>query len=119
MECRQIIVDYPLLGLIKHCETFCVAECCGLDAFDFSPIHIASFLIRYTGKVESEEVDKIVSQLQELNEEAERLEKESGTSRIEMMNQFFDGPALFSLSTTIKNSLAEAVLLVENVRRPN
>ena len=25
-----------LLTLIKHCETYCVAGCCGLDAFDFS-----------------------------------------------------------------------------------
>ena len=29
--------------LIKQCETRCVAQCCGLEAFNFSPLNIAFF----------------------------------------------------------------------------
>lgn len=52
MKDHQINLDCPLLGLIKHCETLCEAACCGVDAFDFSSIHFASFLTRYTGKID-------------------------------------------------------------------
>ena len=31
--------------LIKCCEVYCVKDCCGLNAFDFSPVHIASYLL--------------------------------------------------------------------------
>ena len=117
MEDHQIALDYPLLGLIKHCETLCEAACCGVDAFDFSPIHIASSLIRYTGKIESEEVDKVLSQLQNLDMEAERLTRDGGTISIEGMNQIFTGPALFTLSATIRDSLTKAVQLVADVQR--
>lgn len=110
-------LDYPLLGLIKHCETLCEAACCGLDAFDFSPIHIASFLIRYTGRIESGDVDKVLSQLQKLDTEAERLEREGGTISIEAMNQIFNGPMLSTLSTTIRDSLVKATLLAATVRQ--
>ncbi|RWR09174.1 DUF6331 family protein [Paenirhodobacter populi] len=117
MEDHQIALDYPLLGLIKHCETLCEAACCGVDAFDFSPIHIASSLIRYTGKIESEEVDKVLSQLRNLDVEAERLTRDGGTTSIEVMNQVFNGPALFALSATIRDSLTKAVQLVADVQR--
>lgn len=119
MEDHQTVLDYPLLGLINHCETLCEAACCGVDAFDFSPIHIASFLIKFTGQIESEDVNKILSQLQNLDLEAERLTSDGGTTCIEAMNQILSGPALFTLSTTIKGSLARAVLLVADVQRSN
>ena len=38
----------PLTGqlkyLIEYCEKGCVAGCCGIAAFDFTPLHIASHL---------------------------------------------------------------------------
>lgn len=116
MEDHQTALDYPLLGLVKHCETLCEAACCGVDAFEFSPIHIASFLIRYTGQIESEELDKVLSQLQNLDLEAERLTKDGGMTSIEVMNQIFTGPALFTLSAMIRDSLIKAVQLVADVK---
>ena len=35
------VIEY----LIKCCEVYCVKDCCGLNAFDFSPVHIASYLL--------------------------------------------------------------------------
>jgi len=34
--------------LLSHCETKCVKQCCGLEAFNFSPIDLAFFLRRNT-----------------------------------------------------------------------
>jgi hypothetical protein len=45
--------------MLKACETICVAGCCGLGAFDFSPIHIASYLIRHSGEVRDTDVREI------------------------------------------------------------
>ncbi|WP_420845607.1 DUF6331 family protein [Marivivens niveibacter] len=30
-------------ALAKYCATMCEIECCGLDACDFSQVHIASY----------------------------------------------------------------------------
>lgn len=116
MSGHQITLDHPLLGLIKNCETLCDAACCGISAFDLSPIHIASFLIRYTGTIESEEVDKVLLQLKILDHEAERLTRGGGSTSIEMMNQIFNGPELFALSATIRDSLTKALQLVASIQ---
>lgn len=29
-------LDHPLLGLVEFCETYCVAGCCGVDAFEIT-----------------------------------------------------------------------------------
>lgn len=40
----EMILGSRLTTLMQRCQEVCVAECCGLDAFDFSPIHVASYL---------------------------------------------------------------------------
>jgi hypothetical protein len=112
-----VTLDHPLLGLIKNCETICEAACCGRDAFDFSPLHIGSFLIRYTGKIETAELTKIEGQLAELAAESHRLLKESGTATIEAMNQILTGQELAELSAEISKGLAQAVELVSIAER--
>ena len=52
-----------LLPLWTALETFCVAGCCGADAFDFSPQHL-SIARRALG---ADAVNKIQQQLQSLN----------------------------------------------------
>ena len=32
----NVQIPEPLWSVMQACETFCVAECCGLDAFDIS-----------------------------------------------------------------------------------
>lgn len=34
----EVKIEHPLLGLINSCEMICVRDCCGIDAFDFSPV---------------------------------------------------------------------------------
>jgi Family of unknown function (DUF6331) len=40
----ELEIPERLNHLIQYCEKLCVAQCCGIDAFDFSPLHIASFV---------------------------------------------------------------------------
>jgi len=110
-------LDHPLLELIKHCETICEASCCGREAFDFSPIHIASFLIRYTGRIEPGEIEKIFAQLQELDAESSRLLAEGGTTVIAEMNQLFTGQELAQLSAAIADGVVKAAHLVSIVEK--
>jgi hypothetical protein len=42
-------LEQPLAGLFARCQTLCVAQCCGIDAYDLSLIHIASFRLLYRG----------------------------------------------------------------------
>jgi len=105
-------LDYPLLGLIKNCETICVAACCGRDAFDFSPIHIASFLLRYSGCVEDDEIAKIRLQLDRLAEDSRQLPTEGRTISIAEMNQLFTREELAEFSTTISTALDHALQLI-------
>ncbi len=38
---KQIVVEEPLWGFIRHCEVYCSGACCGVDAFE---IHRALLL---------------------------------------------------------------------------
>jgi len=42
-------LEDPLDSLVDRCQTKCMPRCCGVDSFDFSPLHIGSFLIVYEG----------------------------------------------------------------------
>jgi hypothetical protein len=110
-------LDHPLLGLIKNCETLCEADCCGRNAFDFSPIHMASFLLRYGGEIKASQIAEIQSQLQTLEAESVTLRNEGGTTVIHEMNQVFTGQELAELIAEIAKGLAlvpEVVFLVEH-----
>jgi hypothetical protein len=40
----ELVFPDRLKDLIRHCETVCDAGCCGMDAYNFAPLHIASYL---------------------------------------------------------------------------
>jgi pyruvate/oxaloacetate carboxyltransferase len=98
----------PLSNLIGRCQTICESECCGIDAYDFSPIQIASYLTMYTGGVEEPEIEKIKTQLNELS----KVTKEKSIT-IEDMNQIFSPSDLNSLIDEINQNLTVAINLIE------
>lgn len=105
----------PLLGLIEACETLCEVECCGIDAFDFSPIHMASHLIRYYGHPRPENIDEITSQLLEMDAVADLARASGRAIIIDQLNQYFTGQALADLSTSLKNGLLRAHIIIQKV----
>ncbi len=71
-------IDVPVVleNLIKQCETKCVAQCCGLDAFNFSPLNIAYFFTVYERKPEcitKDNVRQIKRDIKTLRNNYERL----------------------------------------------
>jgi hypothetical protein len=65
----EIVLPEQLYNLIKYCERNCVAECCGIDAFDFSPLLIASYASIFTcGALEAEiaEWERLLTETEEL-----------------------------------------------------
>jgi len=53
----------PLKDLWSHLETNCVADCCGLDAFDFSPENVQRATIKLADPSLSQKLSKLRSQL--------------------------------------------------------
>lgn len=98
-------LEAPLLNLIKRCESICVPGCCGVGAYDFSPIHIASFLIMYRGSADDKEVRELKTQLEALSANY----GESGASArgigIEEMNENFTAAKLDRMVTEITENL--------------
>jgi hypothetical protein len=41
---QEITLPEPLWSLLRCCEVHCVAACCGLDAFDFSPKYVQNWI---------------------------------------------------------------------------
>jgi len=55
-----------IIELAKYCETECVIECCGLDACDFSSIHIASYCLAWHRRKPSDALFEISNELKTL-----------------------------------------------------
>ena len=59
-------LEPPLANLVARCQTMCVAECCGVDAYDFSPVHIASYITMYRGQPDASEIRTLRGQIDAL-----------------------------------------------------
>ncbi|WP_133064475.1 DUF6331 family protein [Marivivens niveibacter] len=55
-----------LEALAKYCATVCEIECCGLDACDFSPVHIASYYMSRNVRSPSRVAQEIIEQAKTL-----------------------------------------------------
>ncbi|MGH1466638.1 MAG: DUF6331 family protein [Cognatishimia sp.] len=105
-------LEYPLLGMIQNCATLCEAECCGADAYEFSPFHIASFLLRYTGRIDQDELDKIRGQLSTLEAKHGIHGASQKACTIEEMNQIFSSHEISKLVIDINVALDRACDLI-------
>ncbi len=101
-------LESPLSNLIERCQTVCVPECCGVQAYDFSPIHIASYLIMWKGAPDENEVEKLLSQLATLKIRARR----NGLT-IDEMNQIFTADKINELVEEITTNMGVALDLIK------
>ena len=104
-------LQYPLAGLSARCQTLCVAECCGIDAYDFSPIHIASFLLMYRGAVDAAEVSLLRDQLAALKVNYGFRGASAAGATLDDLNQDFSGEEIDALVETISANLDVALTL--------
>lgn len=110
-------LDDPLYGVIKRCETLCEATCCGRDAYDFSPIHIASFLLRHSEHADGDEVTRLREQVHAIKVESARLLDEDETVSIMEMNQTFSAQSFADLAATLETGLDRALELIQMAYR--
>lgn len=102
-----------LLAMLKGCEVLCVAECCGIDAFDITPLHAAAHLCRPTGVVRQEDVTAIESELEALLALAEAAgpNDQAFVCSISGLNQYFTRDSMSELATQVRRALALAPLV--------
>lgn len=66
-----------LENLIDSCETRCMVDCCGLDAFNFSPLNIAHFFTLKDLKLEIETEEDMNMVKLELNDILSNIDRSS------------------------------------------
>ena len=97
--------------------TLCVAECCGVSAYGFSPIHVAGFPLLYRGAPDPGETAKIREQLVTLKVNYGSEGRSACGVTLEQMNQGFSGEEIDQLVDTISRNLDIALELIEHVAR--
>lgn len=94
----ELIITKELKAVLEHCEVVCVVGCCGLDAYNFSPMHMAShFLMRNAGEFTNKLVNYVIADLEQLIKIADRYDDSSRVVcfiRISDMDQNFSKSSL-------------------------
>ena len=87
----EIALPDQLKYLVKYCEKSCDSGCCGIDAFDFSPLHVASYVSAFTHCISESDIARWESELEKAEESiADLLPNENGfICSVEGMNQYF------------------------------
>jgi Family of unknown function (DUF6331) len=104
--------DPPMSLLVKRCETLCVAACCGIEAYDFSPIHIASFVIGSSGAPEEQQVAALRDQLRDIHDIAHTLIARGASEAVDDLNHNFTGAELLDWHKSISANLDIALELI-------
>jgi hypothetical protein len=69
----EITIPHPLSDLMQDCETFCVASCCDIDAFDFGPENTEKWISRVGLEAASQAKDQLVSLIKEVQHRKEDI----------------------------------------------
>lgn len=105
-------IEPPLSNLLERCMTLCVAECCGIDAYDIHPIHVASYLLLYTGAPDLRDVERVRAQLDALQANYGSAGASGRGATFEQLNQGFSGPEIDAFVDRVKSALDGALSLL-------
>ena len=105
-------IDPPLSNLIARCQTICEAACCGIDAYDFSPVQIASYLTMWRGAPDEKEIKTIRSQITDIKSNYGSAGASGSGVTIEEMNQIFTATEVDVFSDEISANLEIAMKLI-------
>src|SRR5258708_11791816 len=103
----ELKLNSRLKGLMNACQKSCVAECCGIEAFDFSPLHVASHLSAFTGTICQADVNEFEGYVDALLAAASNLppDEQELICSIEDTNQYFTRNTLNQFATRLKRSI--------------
>jgi hypothetical protein len=105
-------LEPPLSNLFGRCMTVCVAECCGVDAYDFNPLHVASYLLMYRGTPDGREVEQIRVQLKTLKANYGSNGASACGVTLDDLNQGFSGSEIDELVDNLLQALDFALDLI-------
>lgn len=110
-----IDLERSLRNLVAHCETDCDHGTCGLQAFDFSPIHLASFLKRDHEAFQDTPKRFAADLCAELRVLEARHGRDSATPGVAIrdLGEQLDGDQVSDLVAEILDGLDRAVFLLE------
>jgi len=99
-----------LARLFQGCETFCDRDCCGLDAFDFSPLRVAAHLSHYSGAIAERDVRTLIEELDALQHAGSRCvpNEQDFICSISGTNQLFTAQSLSELLARLRWALGAA-----------
>jgi len=112
----ELEIPERLGHLIKYCEKSCVAECCGVDAFDFSPLHVASYISAFTGAINAQEMatwHALIDGLEANFGSIPSSEQGELVCVITPMNQLFTEEAIRALIAELRTSVTAAPQVLE------
>lgn len=121
MKPLELLPDQPgqnhLGALAQYCAKICVIECCGLDACDFSQIHIASYCLTRKPRFPSRVANEIIEQAKTLKANYGSNGASARGITIVEINERMSGQRVDILAETIERqtTLAIAVLNTEHV----
>lgn len=104
-----------LSGLIRACQKMCVADCCGVDAFDFSPLHVASYLAAWTGAISEPDMAAIHEEIEQLRAAALACtpDADGRICSVQHTNQLFTRESLAAALAQIESSVQLAPQVLE------
>lgn len=106
-------LEPPLANLIARCQTICTADCCGVHAYDFSPVQIASYLTMYRGQPDASEIRTLRGQISALKANYGLEGASDRGATCEEMNQRFTAEQIERLTDELLASLDVALSLIE------
>lgn len=106
-------LEPALAEMVNGCQTVCVVECCGLDAFDFSPIHIASHLLKWGSTSNISGVSTLSAQIEALKANYGSKGASACGATIDDLNQQLSGNQIDQLTDELSANLKVAVKLIE------
>lgn len=96
--------------VVRRCETVCEAACCGLDAFDFHPAHVASAVLTFSDRGPSQVMESVEHDLEDLERmvENESLDEFGELGWCDVLNTSFTPETLSQWISTIRICLLSA-----------
>lgn len=111
----EIALPERLKSLVQYCEKTCVADCCGICAFDFSPLHVASCISAFTGVVTESAIAEWDQELAKAAALVADFEpNESGLiCSVAGMNQYFSRESYDEMLSELRHSVHAAPKMIE------
>lgn len=94
---KEVTIPEPLWSLLRCCEVYCVAACCGLDAFDFSPAHTQNWVT----EMDVRTLNQVRRQLQEMAHSISDKTCTYSSKQLNFWGDYFDWKTLLNQWETL------------------